>query len=235
MFKRISSVTLSILMFVLILGTQVHFYFFLASLAFLILASLAVNFKRLNFTWPHLLLPIIYIIGVGSLYGIIGSFTIRLIFLIIASLTFYFLEMWLGRESHFLQNIFLLSVFAWYCGIFGVQFYLRLPGILFVIIIFLMTYLFALQGFAGFNQPSKKYFNILLSLLCAEGAAGLLLWPTHFFIDAVVLFCLFYIIWLFSFSAFFGKLSRPKVYWQIGLIIIVLAVVLSTTAWKPLS
>ncbi len=222
-------------MLLLLLVTQGRFYFFLGSVVVLILAALAVNYKRLNFTWPHLILPVIYIVGVASVYAVISSFTFRLFFLLAAALVFYFLEMKLGHESHFLQNIFLLSVFAWYIGLFAIQFYFKLPYIFFVVVIFFVTYLFGLQGFAGFSLPSKKYFYILLSLICAESALGLLFWPTHFFVNGVVLFCVFYLLWLFSFSAFFGKLTRAKIYWQIILIIIVLSVVLSTTAWKPLT
>src|SRR5262249_14596300 len=156
---------------------------------------------RLNFSWPHLMLPVLYLVGVGIVYAAISGYTLRLTFLLVAAVTFYFLETKLGKESHFLQNIFLLSVFSWYVGLYGIHFYFKLPAIFFFILIFLATYLFAVQGFAGFHQPSKKYFYILLSLVCAEAALGLLLWPTHYFVDAVVLFCVFYLIWLFSFSA----------------------------------
>lgn len=234
MFTKISSLTLAILLFLVLLGTQTNLYVYGAAIVVLIFASLAINFKRLNFTWPHLLLPCIYLVGVGGVSAIIGSPTIRLVFLVAASIIFYFLELKLGHESHFLQNVYLLSVFALYLTLFALAFYFNLQILLVVGFSFILTYILAVGGLAGFSLPAKKYFHILTALLCAEVVWGLSFWPTHFFVDAVILFCFFYLLWLFSFSAFFGKLTRQKIYWQLTLIAIVLAVTLLTAAWRPL-
>ncbi len=215
-------------------GTHTNFYVLFGATIVLVLATLILNFRRLNFTWPHLLLPTLYLGGVLSAFVVITSPTPRLIFLIFSGIVFYFLEMRLGRESHLLQNIYLASLFGWYLGLFAIQFYFNLNGVYLALVVFATTYLFAIQGFAGFNQPAKKYFYLIIALLCAEGAWGLTFWPTYFTINAVVLFCMFYLLWLFSFSAFFGKLSRAKIYWQVALVIIVLAISLSTTAWQSL-
>lgn len=234
MFNRISSLTLAILMFVVLYGSRTSLLHLGLATAGLILAALAVNFKRLNFTWPHLLLPVIYLIGVGSVFTVITDPLSRTVFLGLAAIVFYLMEVRLGRESHLLQNIFLLSVFAWYVGLFAAQYYFPLSSIFLAAAVFGATYLFVLQGFAGFNQPAKKHFYFLISLVCAEAAWGLTLWPTHFLINAVVLFVLFYIMWLFAFSAFFGKLSPAKIVWQIFLAILVLSLVLYTAPWKAL-
>ncbi|MBX4191770.1 MAG: hypothetical protein KW804_03155, partial [Candidatus Doudnabacteria bacterium] len=79
----------------------------------------------------------------------------------------------------------------------------------------------------------KRYFHLLIAMVITEITWALSFWPTHFFVNAVVLFCAFYLLWLFSFSAFFGKLTKQKVYWQLTLIAIVLILTLSTTAWRP--
>lgn len=234
MFTRISSITLAILLFLVLFGAQSNLYVLAISLVVLIFASLAINYKRLNFTWPHLLLPVIYLLAVGSVFSVLISPTFRLIFLILASLVFYILEMKLGKESHFLQNIYLLSVFGIYLGLFAVQFYFNLKVWWVVPMVFLTTYFFAIQGFAGFSLPSKRFFYFLIALVVAESALGLTFWPTYFFVDSVVLFCIFYLLWLFAFSAFFGKLTRQKIYWQLTLVAIVLILTLSTAAWRPL-
>lgn len=234
MFNRISSLTLAIVFFLLLFGSRGHLYLLAGALVVMIFATMAINFKRLNFTWPHLLLPEIYLIGVTGLFSLIPGSTLRIIFLICAAAVFYLLEIKLGRESHFLQNIYLLSVIAWYVSLFGFQFYFHLPAVVIVAAVFISTYLFGLQGFAGFSLPAKKYFYLILALICAEVAWGLSFWPTHFFINAVVSFSVYYLLWLFAFSAFFGKLSRQKIYWQIILIVILLILSLTTTAWRPL-
>jgi len=234
MFTRISSLILAILLFLVFLGSSASFYIFATSVVILIFASLAINFKRLNFTWPHLMLPVIYLLGTGSVFTIISSSTIRTIFLIVVAVVFYLLEIKLGHESHFLQNVYLLSVFALCLALFAAQFYFNIKIWWMVPATFVLTYLLAIQGFAGFSLPSKKYFYILVALICAEVVWALSFWPIHYYGDAVILFSFFYLLWLFSFSAFFGKLSRQKVYWQLTLIAIVLTLTLTTAAWRPI-
>lgn len=238
MFTRISSLALAILLAVLlwagIKNSEPNFYLLAVSIVVLIFASFAVNFKRLNFTWPHLLLPTIYLLAVGSVFAILPVRREQIVFLVFAAVVFYFLEIRIGRESHFLQNVYLLSSFAIFLGLFALEFYFN-PKLWWLLpLVFLTTYVLAVQGLAGFSLPAKKYFYTLIALACTEAAWGLIFWPTHFFVNAVVLFCLFYILWLFSFSAFFGKLSRAKIYWQLTLIAIVLVLTLSTAAWGPL-
>jgi hypothetical protein len=238
MFNRISSLVLAMAMFMVFLGSvrSVNdFYIFLASLAILLAAVTAINVKRVGFSWPHILLPVIFIVGAASIFVVITDPTIRTVFLFFSSMVLYFMEIQLGRESHFLQNAFLFSVFAWFLGLFAVQFYLDISTAWTVIAAFLSSYLLVIQGFAGFSLPAKKYFNFLVALVCAQAAWGLLFWPTHYLVNAAVLFSVFYLLWIFSFSAFFGKLSVKKIYWQMTLIFIVLVLILATAAWQPLN
>ena len=234
MFTKISSITLAIVLFLVLLGTEAHPYALAIGAATLIILSLGINFKRLNFTWPHLLLPATYLLAATCVFAIIPNPKLRLVFLIAAAITFYFLEIKLGHESHLLQNLFLLSSFGIYLGLFAAEFYLHIQIYGFLPLVFVVTYLLAIQGFAGFALPAKKYFYLLTTLVVTEAAWGLTNWPTHFFVEAVVLFCVFYVLWLFAFSAFFGKLSRAKIFWQLSLIALVLLLTLSTAAWRPL-
>jgi hypothetical protein len=236
MFNKISSVILAILLFAVLVGSagQDRYAVFMASLGILMVATFVLNFIRIGLSWPHLLLPMLYLLGIGSVFMVITGPTIRLLFLIVAAVTFYLLELNLGHESHLLQNVYLISVFALYIGIFAIHYYFSLNTIYAVLAVFFVTYLLIIQGFAGFSLPAKKYFNLLMALTMAEAAWGLTFWPTHFVVNAVVLFAIFYIIWIFSFSAFFGKLSWKKIFLQLGLVTIVLSATLASAAWKPL-
>ena len=228
---------LAIAMFMVFTGsvrTDNDFYIFLASLCLVLVAVTIINIKRLGFAWPHVLLPIIYIVGVGSIFIMITDSIFRTIFLLAAAAVLYGLEMQLGRESHFLQNVYLFSVFAWFLGLFAVIFYLDVDTEWAVLAGFLSSYLLIAQGFVGFSLPAKKYFNFLIALLCAQAVWGLLFWPTHYLVNAVVLFSVFYLLWIFSFSAFFGKLSVKKIYWQLALVFLVLVITLTTASWQPL-
>jgi hypothetical protein len=242
MFNKISSLVLAIAMFMVFLGSvrsgdipsSNDLYLFLASVAILLVVATIINIKRLGFSWPHVLLPVIYIIGVSSIFVVITGPTLRTVFLVFASAVLYGVEAHLGRESHFLQNVYLFSVFSWFLGLFAVRFYLHVPTAWTVLAGFVISYILIVQGFAGFSLPAKKYFNFLIALVCAQAVWGLLFWPTHYLVNGVVLFCIFYLLWIFSFSAFFGKLSVKKIYWQLTLVGFVLLLTLATAAWQPL-
>ncbi len=237
MFNRISSLILAIAMFMVFLGSVQSvndFYIFITSLVLLLIGVTIINIKRLGFSWPHILLPVIYVVGAGSIFAVITNPNLRSIFLFFAALILYLMEVQLGRESHFLQNVYLFSVFAWFLGLFAVIFYLDIPTFWAVLAGFVCSYILIIQGFAGFSLPAKKYFNFLVALVSAQVVWGLLFWPTHYLVNAVVMFCLFYLLWIFSFSAFFGKLSVKKIYWQVVLVVLVLIVTLATAAWQPL-
>lgn len=234
MFNKISSLILAILLFLVLRGSQVDFTVVVASLGVLIICTFAINIKRLGFSWSHLLLPIFFIVGVGCIFSVLTNPTWRFSFLVFASMLFYFVETHLGRESHFLQNIYLASVFAIYVGLFAVNFYFHVGTLWTVLSSFVLTYVLIAQGFAGFSLPAKKYFTIIISLVIAQATWGLLLWPVFYLNSAVVVFCMFYLLWIFSFSAFFGKLSIKKIYLQASLISVVLLATLLTAAWKPL-
>jgi hypothetical protein len=240
MLNRISAVVLTILLFLIswwsISGLNPSsLTVFSVSLALFIICTFIVNWRRLGFSWPHLLLPCFYLAGVGSIFVVLTNPTWRTVFIVLACLMFYIIELQLGRESHFLQNIFLFSVFAILVGLFAVQFYFHISYFLLAPVVFIVTYFLIVQGFAGFSLPAKKYFSFLTALVCAECAWGLSLWPTYYVVDAIIVFAVFYLLWIFSFSAFFGKLTRSKIYLQLSLVAIIILAVLITANFRPLT
>jgi hypothetical protein len=186
-------------------------------------------------SWPHLMLPVFYILGMGCIFMVLTTTGMRVAFLVPAAFVFYMIEVQLGRESHFLQNVYLFSSFAILIGLYALQFYFHLNYLWMVPLIFIATYALIVQGFAGFSLPVKKYFSFLIAFVCAQIAWGLSLWPTYFVVNALITFSVFYLLWIFSFSAFFGKLTRNKIYWQLSLVLIILAVTLSSTSFRPLT
>lgn len=234
MFNRVSSLVLTILLFLIFQGSAANLNVFIIALVVFIGSTLAVNYKRIGFSLPHLSLPCLYLLGMGGLYMVITTPWLRFVFLIVAAIIFYSLQMQLGRESHFLQNVYLFSAFAIYIGLFGLQYYFHIGYFGMTFIIFAASYLLILQGFTGFILPVKKYFSFLIALVTAEVAWGLSLWPTYYVINALLCFLVFYLLWIFSFSAFFGKLTRNKIYWQLSLVTILILIVFATTNFKPL-
>lgn len=235
MFNKIAPIVLSILLLVAFLGSADNLPVLAISSTVLIIAATFINYKRLGFYWPHLLLPIFYLSGAAASYAVIPSSSIRLVFVAAAVISFFFLERQLGKESHFLQNMFLASTFLIYVGLFAAAFYFVDLSFWWIITsISLLTAALIMQGFAGITLPTKKYFSLLIVVVVTEAAVGLSLWPTYFLINAIVLFFVFYLLWTFASAAFFGKLSSKKIYWQLVLVSVVLAMTLSTAAWLPL-
>lgn len=234
MFNKISPIILGILLFLVLVGSDRNIWAFLASLLILILVALYVNYRRFGVNWSHLLLPLFFLMGIGMVGAIMPSTATKIVFTASAVISFVSLELHLGRESHLLQNLYLLSVFMIYLGLFAARFYFVDVSFWWILAILgIFTYFLILQGFAGVSLPSKKYFCLIITLAVTEAALGLMLWPTHYLVNAVVLFLFFYLLWLFAFSAFFGKLSAKKIAWQLTLVGIALIVTFSTTAWQP--
>lgn len=235
MFNSIAPLILSILLLVALLGSASNLFVLGISTTLLIVFTTFINYKRLGFYWSHLLLPIFFLIGLSVTYAIIPSPTMRIIFLILAATSFYFLERQLGKESHYLQNIFLVTVFLVYVGLFAAAFYfVSLSFWWEIAAIAGMTAALTLQGFAGITLLTKKYFSLLIVVVITEAALGLMLWPTHFLVNAVVLFLIFYLLWTFASAAFFGKLTSKKIYWQGTLAFLILLIILATTSWSPI-
>lgn len=234
MIKYVSAFSLSILLFLALIGSAENIARLSVFVLGLIVITYLINYARIGFAWPHLLLPSFFLIAVGLSYAVITTSTLRVIFSIIASILFYFLEIKLGRESHYLQGLFIFSTFGIYTGLFALEFYINLNIWLLLLGVILVTYFFSLHGFAGFELKTKKNFIWVIILIVFQAALGLLLWPTHFLIDASVLFVIFYLLWIFSVSAFLGKLTMKKIYMQVALAGIFLALILSSAAWKPL-
>lgn len=235
MFTQIASVILSLALIFVLPATAPSPWLYMAAVIFLCIVSVVVNIKKVNFSWSHLMLPVIYIMSVSSVFLIITNPALRLPFLILAAINLFFIEFNLGKESHLLQNAFLLSVFGLYAGMFAFHYYFNLNHWWLLLGMFVITYVLILQGFAGFSLPAKKYFVWLISLVVTQITWALSFWPTFYLVNATAVFLVFYIFWIFSFSAFFGKLSRHKLFLQLGLIIIVLGIVLGTTPWRPLT
>jgi len=232
--NKISSLILAILLVVIFWGSASNYFILMAAVALLVIAVSAVNLKRVSYSWPHLLLPVLFLLAAGGIFAIFTSPQLRLWFLLLAGIIFYLIETNLGKEGYLLQTVFLLSSFALYVGLFSLHFYLRLnPGLL-AVLSFFLTGLLAITGFAGFSQPAKKYFILLIAAVCAEITLALAYWPTYFMVNAVILFCIFYLLWIFAVSAFFGKLTKEKIFLQLTMIGLVLIIVLSTATWTPL-
>jgi len=234
MLKRVSAIILSILLFLSFTLSGESISLLGISVLGLMVISYVLNSFQLKFTWPHLLLPTFFLLAVGVSFAVITLPIIRTIFLVVSAILYYLLQIKLGKESYFLQSVFLLSAFGIYSGLFALEFYLNLNIWLVLLGVLVFTLLFTLQGFAGFELTTKKNLILIIVLLITQSALGLLLWPVHFLVSGAVLFGIFYLLWVFLVSAFFGKLTRNKIFWQVGLVSIFLLIILSTAAWKPL-
>ncbi|OGE81218.1 MAG: hypothetical protein A3E98_02080 [Candidatus Doudnabacteria bacterium RIFCSPHIGHO2_12_FULL_48_11] len=234
MFERISPIVLAGLFLLAVLGSGRDLPLLAGLVVVVAFIATVVNYRRFGLYWSHLLLPVLYLLGVGGVYATVSDIAVKSIFLGGSVIGFYFLERQLGKESHLLQNLYLVSAFLIYLAIFAMRFYFASLSIWWsLMFIAFATWLLIVQGFAGITSSSKKYFILATVLAITELALGLILWPTLYFVNAAVVFLVFYLFWLLAFSAFFGKLTPKKIYWQISLVGLALIIVISTAAWQP--
>lgn len=234
MFDKLSSLFFSGLLFLLLFNSQESVYVLLGSAVALVIALIAVNLRKVGLAWSHQFISLTYIVAVFSGFVLVPSQNFRLVFLIASCILFYFVQMNLGKESQLLQNVFLGSLFIIYTAIFSLQHYQNINIWLLLALIALLTFMFSIQGFAGFSISSKKHFIFVLTVLCVEASAGLYLWPIYFPIKGAILFLLFYLFWVFSVADFFGKLTRKKVIFQSVIVFACLVILLLSTTWRKL-
>jgi hypothetical protein len=234
MLDKLSSVFFSGLLFLLLFNSQESIYVLVGSAVALMVAILAMNLRKVGLAWSYQFISLTYIAAVFSGFILVPNQNLRLIFLIISAILFYFVQINLGKQSQLLQNVFLGNLFVIYVAIFSLQHYQRINLWVFLGLVTFLTFIFSVQGFAGFSTVSKKYFIFVLTFLAAQASLALFFWPVLFLTKAVVLFFLFYLFWSFAVAVFFGKLTKKKIILQSGIVFISLVLLLVSAAWQKL-
>lgn len=186
----------------------------------------------------QVILPAFFMIGLFGTTAGISSLFLRICLGLLAAGLFYSYQIYLGEplpafleDLFVLSTAFLLSIFLW-----SLNFFYSPPawGTL-----LLSSVLFFPVFFQSFYKLEKgRGRAILLALvailLISESAWVILFLPLHFLTAAVMQFGVFYTIYMLSLAHFSGRLTRKKVYFHVGLILIVLGISLLSSPWQPI-
>ena len=126
--------------------------------------------------------------------------------------------------------IFLILNFLW-----GVGFYFVLPWWTSTLLTF--TIFFSVFSILIYRLGRKNWEVLLWALICSlilvEVSWAVLFWPVHYLTAALVPFSIFYLIYIMSGLYFEHRLTTNKVYFQTGMITIVLLLSLLSSSWLP--
>lgn len=175
-----------------------------------------------------LLLPLVSLIGIfgtaaasplaGVFFGLVGAY-----------LLYYYYRAFPKDVPIFIaQTMTLFAAFMFAAFIWSLNYFFTPPP--WVVMI--------LSG-AGFFALLWPYLHTLGTwvgtTVMVEFTWVLLFWPVHFFTQAVASLAVFYLMFMLSYLRSIGKLTRPKIYFQVSLISFIVIIALLSSAWEPIS
>ncbi len=126
--------------------------------------------------------------------------------------------------------IFLVLNFLW-----GVGFYFVLSWWISTLLTFVVF--FSVFSISIYRLGRENWEVLLWALICGlilvEVSWAVLFWPVHYLTAALVPFSIFYLVYIMGGLYFEHRLTSNKVYFQTGMITIVLLLSLLSSSWQP--
>jgi len=184
-----------------------------------------------------LILPTLFMVGTLGAMATISSMVLKITLGVVTAILFYLYESYFpDRHPAFFEEMFslvvafLVLVFLW-----GLYFFFGLAWWGLLVISGIIFALLFLQAFYKMNRRGQDLtlMTLLAVILLLEISWTQFYLPVHFLTASVVGFAVFYLIYTLSRLHFLGKLSRDKVYFQVGMIAILVALSLFSSPWGP--
>ncbi|MBI4050276.1 MAG: hypothetical protein HY398_02400 [Candidatus Doudnabacteria bacterium] len=216
---KITSGVLAAYLFSVSLWGFEDFRYYLLAAAIALAAVAFSNRKR----GRQMILPLLLVIGYfGSLAAISWLPGKILLGLLVAMLYYLYRLAPAADEPATLATGFLLLWFIWSWHFFFPLAWYNLLLLIFASFFLLYTAIF-----------HDLLVSLVAALAMVEVAWAEAYWPVHFLTAAVMSFAVFYAISVGSREYFSGRLTRKKLYFQAGLILIVLTLTLFSSPWLP--
>jgi len=195
------------------------------------------NFKRRSDA-AFLLPPIFFIFATISVSAVLPGNLYKTATLALCSLLFFIIELRLKPRlsaALFYDNIFLLSAFGVFLGIWSADFFVTPAWWIVVGTLFLISLLLLWYGFypSPLSNYEKFVFCLVIAFALAQIGWALLLWPLHYFTMALVFTSFFFLGWELTRFHIRGSLTRQKIIFHFSVVCILLAVALYTAQWTP--
>jgi hypothetical protein len=191
--------------------------------------------KRDDMKW--VIMPVLFAVGLfGTMAATNGA---GLLFALLSAYVMYFYFSYFPSGiPHYVEQTFtLLGVFMCSVMLWSLSFFFMIPWWVILIASFALFFLIFWQAFYKMGQHSGRLIlgTLACSLMMAEIFWALLFWPVYFFTSAIVSFAAFYLAYILSGLYFEGRITARKVYFQAGLVLLILLLSLASAAWQPLN
>ena len=245
MFQKFSSLFLGIAFVVLFSLQELVLWQLLAGVGGLILATTVINYfvhragkNRLE-EFTFLLLPVLWVSASTVVIFLQNTKFWEIIFVYLLGIIFFRLQLRLQARTNsvFLENIFFLSAFGIFLGIWAIDFFFTPAWWLIMALMFVFSVILFWMGIFNTHaeRREKVIYTLFLAFALTEISWALLFWPLHFVSMAIVAAVIFYLAWTMARLHFLGLLNRKKIIYHSGFSVLILLVTLSTAVWLPLA
>ena len=244
MFQKFSSLFLAIIFVALFNMQSLVLWQLLTGVGGLIMITTIVNYflhrkgihRIENYTF--LLLPVIWISASAIFIFLQNVRFWEIVFAYALGIIFFRLQLSLQARvnSVFSENVFFLSAFGIFLGIWAINFFFTPGWWIIMALVFLFSVILIWIGIFNTHAERKERitYTLFLSLGLTEISWALLFWPLHYLSMAIVISAIFYLAWTMTRLHFLGMLNFKKIAYHSGFIALILIITLSTAAWLPL-
>lgn len=191
------------------------------------------NETKLN-VWVWLRLPLFLIVWFG-LFFLVPSGLGRGLFLLVSMPIIFFFESLVGNTGQQLGwNEFLLSLAALMLSLFGFSYYFQLPGVLYLLIVFLSVTVVVRSSLDLVpHEPIVKWVaSLSLGLFATELFWAISFLPLHYSALAIFAFNILYVLWIIYYHYLYRTLTRKQVQFHLILALTLALVMLISTPWS---
>ncbi len=188
---------------------------------------------KLN-VWVWLRLPLFLCTWFG-LFFLVPSGIGRGMFLLVSLPIIFFFESLLGNTGQQIGwNEFLLTIAALMLSLFGFSYYFQLPGVLYLLIVFLSVSVVVRSSLELVpHEPVVKWVaSLALGLFATELFWAISFLPLHYSALAIFAFNVLYVLWIIYYHYLYRTLTRKQVQFHLVLAFILALVMLMSTPWS---
>lgn len=239
---------INVLFVVLVIGASLSSYQVLKDYVFWS-AGLAALLTLINFfavrqtgdpraNYVLLILPSLYVIGLMGVAAATATLGFKIFFAAAGGLLLYFYQFYFPQPPpRFMEDLFsMVTGFLLLTAGWAVNFFFALPWWVLTTAIFLAFLLVFGQAFLKLQRAAlvrRRHFIWALtsSLILVESTWATFFWPVHFLTAAVMGFAVFYLLYVLAALHWEGRLTKQKIYFQTGIILLVLLFSLLSSPW----
>lgn len=183
--------------------------------------------------WVWLRIPLFLLAWFG-LYFLIPSLFVRGAFLLGSVPIIFFFESLAGNTGQQLGwNEFLLTAGGMLIGLFGLSYYYQLPGIIYMLFVFLAITLLVRTSLelVPHDVLVKWVASLAIGLFATELFWAVSFLPLHYSGLAIITFNALYVVWIVYYHYLYHTLTLKQVQFHLILAVLLTAVMFISTPW----